>query len=558
MSGPRLSAEDLNAIISNPDDFRSIRCETAGSEWHDLVDGIMLSIANRAKSVQPMAYLNEDGSISFYLHKCETPDCEACKSNSGFEEKLLAPYVRAQLEYYRVKNNIPLLGSSGEIIEHNRNEALDLVEFKINLSPINFDTLLKLNSQYIGYRAENSVLKLQKQPTIKAGVIRLWPVSPIDNKTNIMLAAGCQVTELPTVQCAPLLPDFNPNEAYFHWVPHNVTQKLSLGSPDVLSILASLLNAHAQNKSDLHLNSSNEAVLISTPDSADGPVRIVEMDEDSRNFYLLYGNVGHDDLMQMQAKSLEVDSTAFFEAVKQNLLTQQTLYENADGSEKRPEVLDYYSRELDKLKQSIWLVEILINDEALGKAISNNDIEAVIALLARPDININGFTTFGRLLPLAWELAKKIADFRIFELLLNNERSVLSPDDKQQLIMDLHALYESSPEMPPEKIAFLLRFLSNPKLFLNKEELKTLGIKDDKIPTLYPELFKNFMPYVLSWMQSQSPELQNSLKEKLENNSTILGQIFCYDQATRLARPLNTASVSSIVKNESYPHIPTP
>jgi hypothetical protein len=65
-----------------------------------------------------------------------------------------------QLKEHCEKNNFQIIGNVN-IVEKDIHEASNLVEYKINISPENLDSILKLTRSY-AYRDEGSLLKLCK------------------------------------------------------------------------------------------------------------------------------------------------------------------------------------------------------------------------------------------------------------------------------------------------------------------------------------------------------------------------------------------------------------
>ncbi|NNM59478.1 MAG: hypothetical protein HKM04_06635 [Legionellales bacterium] len=153
-----------------------------------------------------------------------------------FSAKLNEAYIKEQLELcleklglQKINNEQPLFNK--EVHSH------DVTEYQFNISPESFDVILKLAGDTYFYRGENSVLKLNKKFTAKPGKISLFPVLAVNDEENLVRAAGCQLIELLAVQLLHLLPDYNGEEEYFHWVPKKVEDDLQLGRFNIIFIL---------------------------------------------------------------------------------------------------------------------------------------------------------------------------------------------------------------------------------------------------------------------------------------------------------------------------------
>jgi hypothetical protein len=225
---------EMAEIYANEKDCRSINCAHAGNKWSDFVKGVLLSVENRAKSTYPLAKLNKDQSVSFILEEAEDSS-QIDSPEQQFSKDLHEPYIIEQLNFCCEKLGLAKVNSNESFLIK-KQHPYHIVEYQFNISPQVFDSLLKLQSDY-SYRGENNLLKLYKKFTLTPGKIALFPVSPLSDEENLVRAAGCQLVELFTIQLLHLLPDYDGEEKYFHWVPEKVAEDLQLDSTNVMSLL---------------------------------------------------------------------------------------------------------------------------------------------------------------------------------------------------------------------------------------------------------------------------------------------------------------------------------
>jgi hypothetical protein len=301
----------------------------------------------------PYAKLNSDRSISFFSpdeeneffndEENEYRKTELKNNHNNFREIISSSYMTEQLEYYTNEFGFKIIGDKG-ILETIHHQDSNLFEHKINLSPENLDTILKLNDFYKGYRYGGGILKLTKDFTLKEGSIYTFPVFCFDGENsekNMMIRAdGCQIYEMPTVQLLRLLPDFEKgvDDVGFHWIPEKVEDDLSLGQTDFSKILENIFSKNKISSKEkirwgiFGSDDGHSNLILIVPDSLNenSPIKICEMDENAKNFYSLYGNVGFEELENCQ--SLEIDTFSFLNEIK--LYHESELKKTLDGDEK--------------------------------------------------------------------------------------------------------------------------------------------------------------------------------------------------------------------------------
>jgi len=353
-------SEEIRKIFLNPDaeDFRSIYCSKAGTIWGDFIEGITHSIGNRGKNKYPLAKVNtEDNSITFVLSS-EVDSADFVDSEK-FEKTLNNPDIIEQLEYYRIKKGLTLTGGKTHLLEKGvLDPVTELVEYRINLDTRNLDEILKLNPKYSS-REDCSILKLDKTFIPKPGIISLFPIFPIiEENCNLLKSAGCQMIEIPSVQLRRFLPGYDNKDMSFHWVPKDVAKWLSLGSDDFTNILNKIChdNEMLQQEVKLRPQDSEGSDVISNPTNS-ASVRVVEIDENTKNFYLMYGNTGSEELNN--CKSVEINTVDFFKYIHTHLNEKLIAYQDHSFFKDRPE-------EIQAVNCSILLTEILIIKEELN------------------------------------------------------------------------------------------------------------------------------------------------------------------------------------------------
>lgn len=342
---------------SDRDDMRSIYCEMPGGEWTPFVKGILESVANRTKERYPVATLNKDNSISISLHFCETLGCPSCKESVPFGMKFYQRDIVKQLEFFRQAKGLPLVDPGAPLVEvKNLNKIGEVLEFRINLSPENLDALLKLTSEYGGYRGANSVLDLSKQAKVKPGVICLSPLLPLNEKEYFLRAAGCQLFETTGLQLLQLLPDFKGVIVDFHHVPKIVEDAISVSSFTCTVVLNELLQEHRMIGKDENVNveTATSFQLLSAPSGEHPRIKVVEMDALSRDIYLKFGNCDAPELTA--CKSLEISLLDYLNYLVNNLKARR-----ADCEAKKEE--EFYAKQIPKLDSSLAVLAEMIHRE---------------------------------------------------------------------------------------------------------------------------------------------------------------------------------------------------
>jgi hypothetical protein len=286
--------------------------------WFQLFTYISLSMTNRNKYEYPYAKLNGDNSVSFFL----TTENQNSDSKE-FIELISDKRVLQVLEHFRKTQQFHLLNPDKDLINIINHPKSDTVEISLNISPEHLDAILRNCNQYTGYFSnETSVLKLSKQFKSKPGSIRLFPVLPLDEQTSLIQAAGCQVVEMPAVQLLHLLPNqkLNALDEHFHWIPDKVSEILTDARDDFQKAIGLLLfEENVLPSPEFWASQLETDNLISTPKTLE-KVIIRDMDEMDRDFYLIYGNIGAQELGF--CKSLEVSTLAFLESLHKVMLSK--------------------------------------------------------------------------------------------------------------------------------------------------------------------------------------------------------------------------------------------
>lgn len=301
-------------------------------EWFSISSSISVSIKNRKFGEYPFAKLNEDNSISFFTKK--EPSGDPVFEPAEHIKIIKEDFVTEQLCYQAKKSKFPIIGG-GDILEIKEGEgaASDLIEYKLNLSPHDLNSILMQSQGYRGYRSSGgeSILSLCKNFEMKDGAIMLFPAFvPEGGQELFVQAAGCQYCEIPALQLMRLLPNYqneiaprHEREGFsFHWLPREVEDALHLDRLDLLEITHQML--------------SDNGLVTSEDGDEDIPItlkiengeklktlRVVEMDDTSRNFYSLYGNLAEDELANL--KSVEVGTEAFLLAIQEHLKNKTSI-----------------------------------------------------------------------------------------------------------------------------------------------------------------------------------------------------------------------------------------
>ncbi len=326
-------------FLTNPKDRKNIANLTMGSEWLGFSESIIEAVKNREVGKYPYVQLNEDGSVSFFIDEMEMQ-----KGNQNFQDAIGKSHITEQLEYQALKHGFEKQNKEDFIQTKSTESLYGIKEYRINLSPENLDSILKMNPTYMGYRGENSLLKLTRPFSLKPGVVRLFPVAPLGEGNFIPQIAGCQTIEVPTVQLLHLLPNYANGQGsshHLHWIPKEVENELKLNRSDVTEIMRKIF-------ADNHISvTENGGEFHTDPDflkldgaALDGKVYIAEMDQDSKNFYAMYGNSSMEELNY--CKSVEVDSLYFLQAIEGHLMTKLV------NGEKKSEVLGVIGKMIEE------------------------------------------------------------------------------------------------------------------------------------------------------------------------------------------------------------------
>lgn len=374
-----LTDEEWEKVYLNSEDSRCIRTKKGSAvglvDWHDFVKGIVTTVTNKTQSLPnyPVAKLNSNGSLSIFLSKCADPDCKnsecpACSLNNSdprFAEAFKQKYIIDQLDYFRVKQGFQKIDDKPFMTVVSYPET-DLIEYRFNISAENLDSLLKLNPTYSGYSFQHGILRLYKQFTSQPGVIFAFPVAPVSENEFIVRAAGCQLIEMPSVQLLHYMPHYRGPDKPFHWMPTEVEKMLMLDRNSIEFIIKNILSDQKMLLDrSLFTAENDDTIPIFAPGRQQDAVRIVDMNEKSMDFYLLYGNCSKEELENF--KSLEISTLVFFEYTKKYLEEKRrnTTESLAKAIKDPAEIMrpEYYQNQIAGIDNAIPLIEEMIKTE---------------------------------------------------------------------------------------------------------------------------------------------------------------------------------------------------
>lgn len=327
-------ANEFDLKVGNPEykyltdwnDRRNIHAKL--SNWNGFINSITESVRNGSLKKYPYAKLNTaDNSISFFVSTeidQRLADFNQDR-NQNFIKSIEDGYFVEQLQFQ--SRQMGLKKADGkDFLEVKPTELGDLIEYKFNISAENLDSILQLNPSYSGYRNEGGLLKLVKDFSLKPGSIMLWPLQSLDDEGKVfhVMAAGCQATELPTLQLMQLLPDYeskilprHKEKGFrFHWIPEEVENELFLDANIAREVLKRIFLNNGIKVTEESSNTfyENPDILQIDDRAKMRGVRIVAMDDNSQVFYASYGNIAKENLEH--CASLEVDVITFLEAIK--------------------------------------------------------------------------------------------------------------------------------------------------------------------------------------------------------------------------------------------------
>lgn len=332
-------ANEFDLLINDPrysylndrKNFENIACARSGCKWKPFTKMIFSAVNNKTRDIQgfPHVTSNQDGSLSFSWELGTENDMEL---RSFIEQESFAK----QLEF----RSFDFRDRAKKIFELRVDEVAGVAECKINLTADQLDEIMMLNDDYRGYRNENSLLKLNKEFVMKDGVIRLFPLSKevVSIEQDGVLrdawqvaAVGCQIFEMPSVQLMRMLPSYESEIApdrkkkgnYFHWMPKEVNVGLGIDSSDLMEILNKAFqdNGFVVTEGGMKRFYENPDFLFApNPPRENCAIRIVELDQNSRDFYALYGVTSYKDLEN--CNSVEIDSLAFLKLIKEKIVSK--------------------------------------------------------------------------------------------------------------------------------------------------------------------------------------------------------------------------------------------
>ena len=401
------AAAGVESYFFDPEDVRSFSRHNGGSEF---VGGILAAVKNIGSAKYPWVKLNADNSISVFTSDEDVAleSRYATDHNKNFREKIKEEHIVKQLEYHALGLTI-----GGKKLLETKPSEYGVTEHQFNISPENFDGILKLSSAY-GYRADNSILKLKKNFTLKDGVIRLFPVTQAGGGDLAIQAAGCQLTEMPTLQLMRLLPNYEteilPRHREkgfsFHRVPHEVESGLGLVSnislPKIMKKIfsnngidvmehssgfvpdcsAEELAAckdfskmkYKHKESDREWFGANPDTLIIKDKTKQSGISVVEMDAATKDFYLLYGNISAEALDSCQ--SVEVKTLDFLLGIQEYFTEQKAKNEAVGNGEEAlkdatilktaAEMIDAENERLKKVAVPSSVVEVCCGGSAMS------------------------------------------------------------------------------------------------------------------------------------------------------------------------------------------------
>lgn len=291
-----------------------------GSAWHDIAEVMIRAVKNRERKEFPFVQKNGDGSVSLFL---SDEAFEPKYLDENFREKMKSEDVSQQLQYQAHKLGAKIIGDE-KLLEIKAHKDTNLTEYKFNISAENLDSIMMKNPYYTGYKGENSLLKLTKNFAMKDGVIRLFPALISEDKVFVQ-AAGCQVLEMPTVQLLYALPDYeseilprHQQEGHsFHWIPKEVEEALHLDRNNFKKFLDSVFSANGISATFSTSDDDASIDLAIADPSKLHSVSMVEMDEDAKDFYAMYGNIPAEELES--CVSVEVKLIELLRHIKSNL-----------------------------------------------------------------------------------------------------------------------------------------------------------------------------------------------------------------------------------------------
>lgn len=335
------------------------------SGWSGFIHSILESVKNKELSKLPFAKLNSDSSISFFVATPVNDDYFEeyqgfNKPNINFRNAILSNHFIEQFEHQAQEYNLEKIGANKPLIEKKPIATGEVVEYCFNISPENLDSILKLNETYAGYRNESGLLKLRENIIpLKDGKIRLFPIFPISEETYAVRADGCQTSEVPTLQLMQLLPnyeteilpDHKKNGFHFHWVPEEVEKALSIERGSFVRFLNDFFKENGIKVTEDGRDFCERPDTLHIEESAkQKSVKIVEIDQNSKDFYAKYGNCSKEELSN--CLSFEAETLPFLQGLKGFLEK-----ESANGNEAPQE------RSLETLSLMIEKEELRIKAE---------------------------------------------------------------------------------------------------------------------------------------------------------------------------------------------------
>jgi hypothetical protein len=259
----------------------------------DIKDGLSTAISNIGKNSYPYIKLNHDESISIFDNLDLLNEKLAKLEDKTFTELLKIKAQEKDINIIQNKDN--------QVFKKIEHKETNLMEYKINLTPKDFGSILKSVSHATFYQGDLSILNLYEHniPSSQE-TIKCFPIYKADENLYIPQVAGCQGVEMPSIQILKLLQEYfgkeeigelNPN---FHWLPKSL-EKLGIDRGTIKITINEILK-----KEDLFIGKDFKGKEmqcdgIKKP-SEDSKCKITDINEEKEYFYLKYGNIGENEL----------------------------------------------------------------------------------------------------------------------------------------------------------------------------------------------------------------------------------------------------------------------
>ncbi len=265
------------------------------------------------------------------------------------------------------KYNIQLLPNANAYATSRvlQNSSTSIVKYEFNISPYDMEELLlKECPTYAGYRGSASISRLvdPNSSDIKNGFICLFPALLLADKQYIPRNAGCNMSEIISVQLANYIQNYLltdtkvAKEDFFGHHSSTLTQDvLKIGSRDIFAALGECM--HIDN-----LTHENDGSGLTTLAESDTPsIQICELNEDSTRIYQRHAVVTHTELEHL--KSCEVPIMDFLdkliEALNQKIAYKEKYLSDSPYVASDKVLQEITAKEIADAKQGIFKIEEL-------------------------------------------------------------------------------------------------------------------------------------------------------------------------------------------------------